>query len=125
MPRLANACHSCFWLAPLKRIRSAARYASRAPSIETSGGMSRKASYTIWIQRLLPGHRFACLLPSAQAAWIVVFEAGYEPLYLLTSAARMSKLTAFQISPSAWTSLCESQYGSTGGPTSVVLHAES
>ena len=43
-------------MAPPKRIRSAASIASRASSIETSGGMSSQASYTSWIQRRLPGH---------------------------------------------------------------------
>ncbi len=40
-PRQANASQSSFWFAPSKRIRSAARYASRASSIEGAVGISR------------------------------------------------------------------------------------
>ena len=59
IPRRANASQSSAWFAPPKRIMSAARYASRASSMDGAVGMSTIASKTSWIQRRLPGQRSA------------------------------------------------------------------
>lgn len=67
-------------------------------------GIRRKASYTIWIHRRLPGHWLAGSFPLAQAACSVALVAGNEELYLFTSSERSSKFVPFQISPSACTS---------------------
>ena len=65
MPRCANPRHSSTWLAPPKRITSAARYASRASSMLGVAESSSQASYMIWIQRRLPGHAPTDVFPSA------------------------------------------------------------
>ena len=69
MPRRANASQSAAWLAPPKRIRSAASIASRASSMLVAPCWSRKASKTSCSQRRLPGHWVAGVGVLVAVAW--------------------------------------------------------
>ena len=99
-PRLANAFQSRSWLAPPKRIRSAASIASRASTMLTwLTDISRNESKTSWIQRRLPGQAVTSRAPVAHAFWI----AGVPLPQRRIMAARMSVLVALHTSPEACT----------------------
>jgi hypothetical protein len=69
MPPCAYPSHISFWFAPPNRIRSADSAASRAWSMVGFTGISSIASNTSCIQRRLPGHRCAGVMPSAHSVW--------------------------------------------------------
>ena len=104
-PLRAKPSQSSFWFAPPKRIRSAARYASRAWSIDGSVGISSNASNTSWTQRRLPGQVCGGSSPvGAALLQVLVVEREVVVVLVDQQPARMRKFVALQISPSAWTS---------------------
>ena len=99
-PRLANAFHMMSWLAPPKRMRSAASMASRASTMLTwLTAIRRNESNTSCIQRRLPGQSVTCRAPVAHSRCTRALASPYR----FRKAARTSKLVALQTSPEACT----------------------
>ena len=95
MPLRAKASHISFWLAPPKRIWSAASIASRASSMLVAPCWSRKESNISCTQRRLPGHWSAgsgelVAVPCAQRSWSDLSLDGKAPFHLSTRAWRTS-----------------------------------